>query len=202
MQWIALSSPSCKYFWGKQFVVLNKQSFQSQLSKPPAAMQWAPVCRVLPATLRVCEKRVAKGSTNQNAGKPYLKESKVLHTMKHFVWVQLNIKKEKLKGKSLLHGFRLLFVQEFRSTLVYSLPGQQNAQLPTRSLIFNQKKLISIVAKVWKQLNNQTQVVRETKFTEFQLIPTQCFHVIYNCGVVHQKNVVFLFCSLVYHVLV
>ena len=51
-------------------------------------------------------------------------------------------------------------------------------------------------AKVWKELNNQTQVLRETEFTEFQLILTKCLHIVYtkclyNCRMVRQKKLSF-----------
>ena len=50
----------CKYFWEKQFAFLNKQSFQSQHSKPPDAELFRQ------RLVWVSKKRVARGFTNQN----------------------------------------------------------------------------------------------------------------------------------------
>ena len=57
-----------------------------------------------------------------------------------------------------------------------------------RALISNSRKLILIFGKIWKEFNNQVEVVQETNFTKFQLIPLKCLHAICICGVVLQEK--------------
>ena len=71
----------------------------------------------------------------------------------------------KIKRKSSLDDLRLFVIQEFVFAFVLiSLLRKHSLQLPSRSPISNQKKLIFNCGKVWKQLNNWIEAVLGTKF--------------------------------------
>ena len=77
---------------------------------------------------------------------------------------KINSQLTKIKRKNSLDDLRSFVIQEFAFTFVHiSLLRKHSLQLPSRSLISNQKKLIFNCGKVWKQLNNWKEAVLGTR---------------------------------------
>ena len=140
-------------------VILHfKHLLQSQHPNPP--ILWIPACWVCPVTLFFgFPGSVAKRWSNQIAvfqDSTFWRETRFNWQGKLGICLDSEIedKLTKIKRKNSIDEFRSIVVQAlvFKFVLILLL-RKHSLQLPSRSHISNQKKVILNCGKVWKQLN-------------------------------------------------